>query len=50
MDSLGNIRIEFSTTMKVEGFNLTDINSTNVDMYLVPNKNWHISSDYKGFN
>ena len=44
----GRLTVEFNTEMSTEMIDLSWINSTILDMYIVPHKDWHL--DYDDFN
>ena len=47
----GKAVIKFSKTMDTTGFELSDINSTVLDIYLIPHEDWHIDySDSQQYN
>ena len=42
MSPYGIVIVEFNTLMKTDHLNLTDINSTIMDVYIMPSDNWHM--------
>ena len=48
ISSLGEVLIRFNEKMAVERANITQINSTNADLYITPVDHWHL--DYESFN
>ena len=42
IDTYGIVIVEFSTFMQTDHLNLTNINSTYLDLYIMPSEDWHV--------
>lgn len=45
IDQYGHAIIKFNSSMNTEHLNLTDLDSTVIDLYIVPYNNWHLDED-----